>query len=120
MNKAPENDNKITEDHVSQVYKWSIETKIGVFTGTCLSIDDVNQEIAQLTKNAKILKKNIMPISSIYENKEDKIYTWNVITKNSEASGITTSLKEAQNALNLFGSAEIIKSNISESFTALK
>jgi hypothetical protein len=108
------------ENNKPQVYKWTIETKMGVFTGTSLSIDEVNKEIAMLTNNARIIKKNIIPTSSTNESEEDKIYTWNVITNSGKASGISTSLKEAQSALNSFGTTEVVKSNIAESFTASK
>ncbi|WP_157804980.1 hypothetical protein [Confluentibacter lentus] len=103
-----------------QVYKWNIETELGTFTGTCLSMDDVNQEIALLTNNAKILKKNIIPMSLISENLENKIYTWNVITNSGHASGVSISLEEAIRVINSFGNSEEVKSNIDESFTTLK
>ncbi|OYX22784.1 MAG: hypothetical protein B7Z06_11155 [Flavobacteriales bacterium 32-35-8] len=103
-----------------QVYKWSIETELGTFTGTCLSMDDVNQEIALLTNNAKILKKNIIPVSLISENLENKIYTWNVITNSGHASGVSVSLEEAKRIINSFASTGVVKSNIAESFTTLK
>ena len=83
------------KNNTTQVYKWTIETKMGVFTGTSLSIDEVNKEIAMLTNNSRIIKKNIIPTSSTNESEEDKIYTWNVITNSGKASGISTSLKEA-------------------------
>lgn len=115
-----ENKNSETEMRATCKYKYSIETKTGVFTGTCLSIDELNKEIALLTNNARILKKNIIPIALKYEDEEDKIYTWNVITKNVNASGISASLKGAQRALNSFRTKQVIKSTIIESFEAIK
>ncbi len=120
MTANPENKNQKAENNTTQVYKWSVETEIGFFTGICLSIHDVNEEIAILTNNARIFKKNIIPMSLIYQDEEDKIYTWNVITNNGQASGISTSLKEAQRALNSFGTTEIVKSNIAECVSASK
>tara|TARA_R110000868_G_scaffold37619_4_gene132848 strand:- start:2455 stop:2838 length:384 start_codon:yes stop_codon:yes gene_type:complete len=105
------------ESHTAHAYKWNIETEIGAFTGTCLSIDEVNDEIAMLTNNAKVLKKNIIPMSIIFENEEDKIYSWNVITNTGQASGISTSLEEVQRVVNLFGTTEMVKFNMAEPFT---
>ncbi len=104
------------EDKITQVYKWSIETELGTFTGTCLSMDGVNEEIALLTNNTKILKKNIIPMSLISENLGDKVYTWNVITHSGHASGVSVSLEEARRVIHSFGNTEIVKSNIVESF----
>lgn len=109
--------NQRMETKITQAYKWSVKTEIGVFTGTCLSIGDVNKEIAMLTTNAKVLRKNIIPVSSVNEGSEDKIYTWNVISTNGQASGISKSLKEAQRVINSFGTTEVVNYNISESFT---
>lgn len=107
--------NTTEENNTTQVYKWKIETEIGVFSGACLTIDDVNKEIGILTNNARILKKNIIPLSLTNKSLEDKIYTWNVITKKGQASGISTSLEEAQRVINSFGAMEVLKSNIAES-----
>lgn len=113
------------ENNTTQGYKWIIETDLGVFTGTCLSIDEVNEEIAMLKNNAKILKKNIIPTfltipSLTNNNEEDKICSWNLTTNDSHASGISTSLKEAKRVVNSFGSTEVLKYNIVESFNTSK
>lgn len=105
---------------IIQVYKWHVETELGAFTGTCLSVDDVNEEIALLTNNAKILKKNIIPMSLLNENLENKIYTWNVITNSGHASGVSVSLEEAKRIIDSFKSMGVVKSNIAESSSALK
>ena len=115
-----DNNNQKIESNTTDFYKWSIETENGEFTGTCLTINDINKEIGILTNNAKILKKNIIPTSLTNENLKDKVYTWNVITKNGQASGISSSLEEAQKVVNSFGNTEIIKSNIAESITVSK
>lgn len=120
MTAATEENNIEPNNKTIQVYKWNIETELGTFTGTCLSMDDVNQEIALLTNNAKILKKNIIPVSLISENLENKIYTWNVITDSGHASGVSVSLEEAKRVINSFASTGVLKSNIAESFTTLK
>lgn len=109
-----------TDDKIIQVYKWSVETELGSFTGTCLSMDGVNEEIALLTNNAKILKKNIIPESLINDDLGDKVYTWNVMTNSGHASGVSVSLEEAIKVINSFGSTEEVKSNIDESIKILK
>ncbi|WP_100616039.1 hypothetical protein [Confluentibacter citreus] len=117
---AGEKSDMKTDEKVIQVYKWSIETELGTFTGTCLSMDDVNEEIALLTNNAKILKKNIIPMSLINEDLGNKVYTWNVVTNSGHASGVSVSLEEAKRVINSFGHTEEVKSNIAESFKILK
>jgi len=117
LTEAPEKKGSSTENEETQIYKWTVETEIGVFTGTCLSIDDVNEEIAMLTNNAKILKKNITPVTVRKENVGNKVYTWNVITHSGQASGVSVSLEEAKRVINSFGSTEVVNSNIIESFT---
>jgi hypothetical protein len=99
------------------VYEWNIETEIGNFSGTCLTINDLNKEIAKLTNNAKILKKNITPVSITNENLDNKVYSWNVITTSGHASGVSLSLEEAKTVVNSFDNKEVIKSNIEETFT---
>jgi hypothetical protein len=98
--------------NITRVYKWYIETEIGAFTGTSLSIDDVNKEITLLTNNAKVLKKNMIPMSFINKNQEGKVYTWSVITNKGQASGLSNSLKEAKRIVNSFIATEVITSNI--------
>ena len=116
----PEHTYQKVENNTIQAYNWRVETNMGCFTGTCLSMDDVNKEIVTLTNNARILKKNIVPTILTNENPEHKIYSWNVITNNSNATGISTSLKEAQRAVKSFGTTQVLKSNIVESLTTSK
>jgi len=116
----PENTYQNAENNTIQAYNGRVETNTGCFTGTCLSMDDVNKEIATLTNNARIIKKNIVPTTLTNDNPEHKIYSWNVITNNSNATGISTSLKEAQRAVKSFGFTEVLKSNIVESLTTSK
>lgn len=108
---------EISENKKTQAYKWTIETRLGTFTGTCLSINDLNDEIAMLTNNTRILKKNITPVTLMNENIGDKIYTWNVITNSGQASGVSVSLEEARKVINSFGYKEVVRSKIIESST---
>lgn len=112
---------KKTDSHrhhkMMEVYEWRIETEIGNFSGTCLSINDLNKEIALLTKNVKILKKNIIPIAIMNDHLDNKIYTWNVITNFGHASGVSLSLEEANRVIDSFGSKEVIQFNIMETST---
>jgi len=96
-------ENGISEKKETQAYKWTIETGLGTFTGTCLSINDLNEEITILTNNSRILKKNITPVTLMNETLGDKIYTWNVITNSGQASGVAVSLEEARKVINSFG-----------------
>ena len=116
MNKATNKNDKV-ENKATQVYKWTIETELGNFSGTCLCIDDINDEIALLTNNTRIIKKNITPVTIINDRLGDKVYTWNVVTHSGQASGISLSLEEAKRVINSFGTAEIVESNIVESST---
>src|SRR5690606_39155918 len=99
-------ENGISEKKETQAYKWTIETGLGTFTGTCLSINDLNEEITILTNNSRILKKNITPVTLMNETLGDKIYTWNVITNSGQASGVAVSLEEARKVINSFGSKD--------------
>lgn len=102
---------EIKETHA---YKWTIETALGTFTGTCLSINDLNEEIIMLTNNSKILRKNITPVTLKNENVGNKIYTWHVTTNSGEISGVSVSLEDAKKAINAFGYKEVVNSNIDE------
>ena len=115
---AKEKNDAAVDHEAIQVYKWIIETELGTFTGICLSIDGVNDEITQLTNNIKILKKNIIPETLSNENCGNKVYTWNVITNSGHASGVSVSLEEAKKVIKSFGNAKVIKSNMLESFTS--
>lgn len=115
MSRGTNKDGISVENKETQAYKWTIETGLGTFTGTCLSIDELNDEITMLTNNTRILKKNITPMTLINENLRDKIYTWNVVTNSGQASGVSVSLEEAKKVINSFGNGEVIKSKIVES-----
>lgn len=108
-------ENGESEKKQTQAYKWTIETGLGSFTGTCLSINDLNEEITVLTNNTRIFRKNITPVTLLNETLEDKIYTWNVITNSGQVSGVSVSLEEARKVINSFGYKEIVKSKIIES-----
>lgn len=101
-------------------YQWNIVTNMGLFSGTCSSIDTVNLEVALLTNNARILKKNIIPVTTSNDGLEDKIYTWKIIRNYVQASGIAKSLKEAKKAIQLFDTKLGDKINITESFKTIK
>lgn len=100
------------ENKETHAYKWTIETVLGTFTGTCLTINDLNEEIRMLTNNSKILKKNIIPVN---EKVEDRIYTWLVTTNSGQISGVSVSLEDAKKVINSFGYNEVLNSEIVES-----
>lgn len=109
---------KNKEGYATAAYQWEVETETDVFSGTCLSIDDVNEEICLLTKNKKIFKKNIIPMTIENTQKEStKIYTWDVVTKFDQAHGVSSSFEEAKKMVESFGEKGIIKSSITESIT---
>jgi hypothetical protein len=91
------------ENKETHAYKWTIETALGTFTGTCSSINDLNEEITLLTNNSKIIKKNITPITQMDENSNDKRYTWLVTTHSGQVTGVSISLEDAREVINSFG-----------------
>jgi hypothetical protein len=103
-----------------QVYQWIIETEHGIFTGTSISIKDVNEEIHMLTDNTKILKKNIVPITSISDSLESKIYTWTVATNNEYPSGQLTNQEEEKRKIRVFETIEGLKSALTNEKNTLK
>ncbi|MFG6686320.1 hypothetical protein ACGK9U_07050 [Mariniflexile sp. HNIBRBA6329] len=111
-----------SNSYTTASYQWTIETEFDVFTGTCESINKVNEEIAHVAKGEKILKKNITPMPFIDNALEagEKIYTWNVVTNNGHSTGVSTSLEEAQRIVNSFVKVGVVKSSIVESFKTLK
>ena len=103
--------NNLKNNITTEVYQWLVETESDVFSGTCLTIDDVNKEIQEKTNNSRVLKKSIKPVSL-----KEKVYAWNVVTDKGHASGVVTSLTDAKNAIDMFGDQKIIESNIIESY----
>jgi hypothetical protein len=93
---------EMIDTDLNRVYQWRIETESGIFAGVCKSIDEINEEIKKLTKNDKVITKNITPISLVKFDKGKKIYTWSVVTKNGHATGESTSLEEAKNMVTAF------------------
>tara|TARA_R110002096_G_scaffold431563_1_gene646974 strand:- start:11412 stop:11852 length:441 start_codon:yes stop_codon:yes gene_type:complete len=114
------NNTEMADTDLNQLYQWRIETESGIFTGVCESIDEINDEIKQLTKNDKVITKNITPISLGKFVKGEKTYTWTVITKSGYAIGASPSLDEAKNMINSFGVKKVLESNIIESKTLMK
>ena len=106
------------QSSLTPAYQWTIETESDVYTGTCSSITEVNKEISKLTKNQKVLKKNISPIPMMIDHaleEGNNIYTWNIVTIYGHASGVSTNLEEAKKVVESFGLNETIKSEIIES-----
>lgn len=106
------NENERNANKKTQVYKWTIETGLGTFTGTCSSINELNEEITALTNNARILRKNITPTTLGDDEMGNKVYTWNVITHSGQASGVSVSFEEAKKVINSFGYKDVVKSKI--------
>lgn len=115
VRRKPSNTFTNIENKETHAYKWTIETALGTFSGTCLSMNDLNEEITLLTNNSKIFKKNIIPLTLKDENIRDKTYTWYVTTNSGQVSGVSLSLEDAKKAINSFGYNEVIHSNIVES-----
>jgi len=108
---------KNNEGHETSAYQWEVETEGDVFSGTCCSMEEVNKEISLLTQNKKVLKKNITPMTMGNLKEDIKIYTWKVVTKFGESSGVSKNFEEAKNMVESFGQKGIIKSTIIESIT---
>ena len=116
INKDPEK-KKVAK---TKIYQWTVKTSSDVFTGTADSLEDANSQIASLTQASKILEKEI---SSIYLNSgknSDRIYTWGVVTDRGFATGVATSLDQANQMVQLMGETEVSKSKIIESFKSTK
>ncbi|MEL0645588.1 hypothetical protein V6251_14440 [Olleya sp. Ti.3.14] len=116
INKDPEK-KKVAK---TKIYQWTVKTSTDVFTGTADSLEDANSQIAMLTQASKILEKEI---SSIYLNSaknSDRIYTWGVVTDRGFATGVATSLDQANQMVQLMGNTEVAKSKIIESFKSTK
>ena len=116
INKDPEK-KKVVK---TKIYQWTIKTSTGVFTGTADNLEAANNQIASLTQSSTILQKEI---SSIYLNNAkntDRIYTWGVVTDRGFATGVATSLDQANKMVKLMGNTEVAKSKIIESFKSTK
>ena len=116
INKDPEK-KKVVK---TKIYQWTVKTSTGVFTGTADNLEAANNQIASLTESSTILQKEI---SSIYLNNAkntDRIYTWGVVTDRGFATGVATSLDQANKMVKLMGNTEVAKSKIIESFKSTK
>jgi len=116
INKDPEK-KKVVK---TKIYQWTVKTSTGVFTGTADNLEAANNQIASLTQSSTILQKEI---SSIYLNNAkntDRIYTWGVVTDRGFATGVATSLDQANKMVKLMGNTEVAKSKIIESFKSTK
>ncbi len=116
INKDPEK-KKVTK---TKIYQWTVKTSTGVFTGTADNLEAANNQIASLAQSSTILEKEI---SSIYLNNAkntDRIYTWGVVTDRGFATGVATSLDQANQMVKLMGNTEVAKSKIIESFKSTK
>ena len=116
INKDPEK-KKVVK---TKIYQWTVKTSTGVFTGTADNLEAANNQIASLAQSSTILQKEI---SSIYLNNAkntDRIYTWGVVTDRGFATGVATSLDQANQMVKLMGNTEVAKSKIIESFKSTK
>ena len=114
------NNNINIKAETMQVYQWVIETEHGIFTGTCTSMHDVNEEINMLIDNTKILKKNIVPVTSIRDSLKNKIYTWTVIINNEHASSVLSNQEEEKREIRVFETIEVLKSALINSHSISK
>ncbi|PIB33426.1 hypothetical protein BFP78_03975 [Gaetbulibacter sp. 5U11] len=116
INKDPEK-KKVAK---TKIYQWTVKTSTGVFTGTADNLEAANNQIASLAQSSTIIEKEI---SSIYLNNAkntDRIYTWGVVTDRGFATGVATSLDQANQMVKLMGNTEVTKSKIIESFKSTK
>jgi len=97
------------ENETIQTYQWRFETEDSIFTGTCLSIDQVNKEITMLTENTKILKKNIFPVNLSNKNLVKKDYSWEVVVAKGHASSLSPNLKKDKKKKRTFKTLEALK-----------
>ncbi len=98
----------------TQIYQWTVKTPETVFTGTSKTLKEANNQIASLTKYSKVIQKEVATITLSSDNNTKHIYTWSVVTDRGYATGVATSLEQANTMLKLLGSTEVPKSNIIE------
>jgi len=98
------------ENETIQTYQWRFETEDSIFTGTCLSIDQVNKEISMLTENTKILKKSIVPVNLSKKNLVNNDYSWDVVVTKGHASSLYANLKKDKKEKRTFKTIEALKS----------
>ncbi|WGD35632.1 hypothetical protein [Olleya sp. YS] len=104
----------------TQVYQWTVRTTSGVFTGTSDTFEEANNNIETLSKNSTILEKDVTGIVLKNEKNPERVYTWGIATDRGYATGVATSLEQAQKMVKLMGNVEVAKSNIIESFKTTK
>ncbi|RAJ18025.1 hypothetical protein [Olleya aquimaris] len=115
-----DNNNPKVVEAKTQVYQWTIKTTSGVFTGTADTFEEANKQIETLGKNTTIIEKDVTGIVLKNEKNPERVYTWGVVTDRGYATGIATSLDQAQKMVKLMGNSEVPKANIIESFKTLK
>lgn len=115
-----DNNNPKVVEAKTQVYQWTVKTTSGVFTGTADTFEEANKQIETLSKNTTIIEKDVTGIVLKNEKNPERVYTWGVVTDRGYATGIATSLDQAQKMVKLMGNAEVPKANIIESFKTLK
>ena len=71
-----------------------------------------------LADNTKILKKNIVPIASVSDRLENKIYTWTLVTNNKYPSSVNQ--EEEKREIKVFKTIEVLKSALINSHSKSK
>ena len=104
----------------TEIYKWTVKTSTEVFTGTSDNLENANQQIEALTQSSKILQKNISSVHLNNAKNIDRIYTWSVVTDRGYATGVATSIQQANSMVKLIGDTEVPNTKIVESIKSTK
>lgn len=119
LNTEPNTKNSvtITADYLVQVYDWSVETTNGTFSGTASTLFEAKKRSNLVGQNEVVLNRkitNYYVLKSEMNNKQNRVYLWEVKSEKGYAKGFSTSEFDAKKMINLVAKGDIVSFRIIE------
>ena len=93
----------ITADHLVQVYDWTVKTTNGTFEGTASTLFEAKKRANIVGQNEVVLERQIVNyyvLKSEMNNKQNRIYFWEVKSEKGYAKGFSSSEFNAKKMMN--------------------
>lgn len=108
----------IEKEDFIEIYEWTVKTNKGNYAGTAFSLEEA-QKMVRLSTSGEIITdlkiESFFVLKSELNQKEARIYYWEVISSNGKAKVTTTSEHNAKRMIELVASGDIITYKIIKS-----
>ena len=108
----------ITKDEIVQIFDWTVKTTTGEFAGTASTLFDAKRRANMVGQGVIVLEQkitNYYMLRSEMQSKTNRVYFWEVKSKNGYAKGFSSYEFSAKKMMHLVAKGEIVSYRIIES-----